>query len=231
MFVQSTTAHAHLPPGLLAASCMPADASATRNRTLAAGAALFREGDGAESIYALVSGVVRLSKALPDDRRQIVGFVFPRQIFTSSGFALAREGLATCTADAVTLCQMTVYQRNELDRLLEERPNVARSMLAASSRCLYLAQQQMLLLGRMSAIERVSWFLLMMARQQNVEGDASLHLPMNRLDIADYLGLAIETVSRTLCRLRDNRFIEVPSAAEIRIRDWAGIRRVASCST
>lgn len=193
---------------------------------LEARAALFAEGDPTGDVYELVAGVVRLSKVLPDGRRQIVGFAFPGEIFTSSGFALSKQNVATCTADAVTPVRVVVYPQKGLHDLLLAQPDFVHSMFDALRHSLLHAQQQMVLLGRMSAVERLVWFLLMMAEKQNVEHNVPLHLPMPRYDIADYLGITHETVSRVLSRLRKNQLIEIQEGSMIRIRDWAVMRRM-----
>ncbi len=190
-----------------------------RAGALEAGASLFIEGETVDKIYDLVSGIVRLSKMLPDGRRQILGFLFPGEIFTPSGFAISHGGCATCSADAVTAVEVVTHRHSNFDGLLASRPELTRSLLATAAKSLFMAQQQMLLLGRMSATERLVWFLLRMAEQQDVEAGEPIRLPMSRVDIADYLGLTMETVSRVFRRLRERNIIALKGATQIRIVD------------
>ncbi len=201
-----------------------------RAGALEAGASLFIEGENVDKIYDLVSGIVRLSKMLPDGRRQILGFLFPGEIFTPSGFAISHGGCATCSADAVTSVEVVTHRLSSFDGLLASRPDLTRSLLATAAKSLFMAQQQMLLLGRMSATERLVWFLLRMAEQQDVEGDGPIRLPMSRVDIADYLGLTMETVSRTFRWLRERNIIALRGATEIRIVDPGRARQIADCA-
>lgn len=219
--------HPESSPDSLVAACLSTSKLRVYTRLFPADAWLFVEGRSTDKIYELLSGVVRLSKTLSDGRRQIVDFVFPGEIFGSSGFTSGSGGTAFCSADAVTSVQVAIYWQNNVDQLLCEMPDFACALVAASSRNLFRAQQQMLLLGRMSAAERLAWFLIMMAQQQNVTGDALLYLPMGRIDIADYLGLTVETVSRTFTQFRQMRLIESEGAAAIRIIKWRRIRGLA----
>lgn len=214
-------------PQFLAATSLAAGEPRARTASLGAGTALFMEGDRSDRIYELVSGIVRLSKMLPDGRRQILGFVFAGEVFTSSGFALYHGGKANCTADAVAEIRIVSHRASSIERILDGRPELTRELLAATGRSLLRAQQQMLLLGRMCAAERLVWFLLNMAEQQQLAGNATLHLPISRLDIADYLGMTVETVSRTFRWLREQKLIATVGATEIRIVDPARMHQIA----
>ena len=214
-------------PGVPTVVSRTGERSVRHVKTLNAGMTIFREGDTANSIYQLDSGVARLSKTVPDGRRQVLGFLFVGDFFTPSGFAMSTYDQAICTADAVTEITFACQPLDKLDALLSDQPRLARYMLAAAGHELFKLQQQMLLLGRMSAIERVVWFLLRMKEQQSAEGDASIQLPMSRLDIADYLGLRIETVSRTLRYLRDHCIIKLNGKAEVSIIDSAKLHVIS----
>jgi CRP/FNR family transcriptional regulator len=179
-----------------------------------AGETVFSEGDEADGIYEVVSGMLRLYKLLPDGRRQITGFLGHGQIL-----GLAPEGIHVYSAEAindVTLCR---YPRAGFDRLIDEVPGLARRLLAVTSHELRAAQDQMLLLGRKAASEKVASFLLLMADQQG--NDIEVAVPMARSDIADYLGLTTETVSRTFTKLKIDGLISLltPNRVEICDRD------------
>ncbi len=214
-------------PRFLPETRMSAEDPAARAGALPAGAPLFMEGDTVDRFYELASGVVRLSKTLPDGRRQVLGFLYPGEIFTPSGFAFHAADEATCTADAVTSVTVVSHRLSAVSAMLANRPELTRELLAAAGRSLARVQEQMLLLGRMAAMERLAWFLLGMAEQQGGAGDGKLRLPMARADIADYLGLTVETISRILGQLRARRVIALDGPATIRLLDRATLREMA----
>jgi CRP/FNR family transcriptional regulator, anaerobic regulatory protein len=168
------------------------------------GETVFAEGDDADSIYEVVSGTLRLYKMMPDGRRQIVGF-------PSTGHLLgvAPEGTHVYTAEAITDVTLRRYPRASFDRLVDDAPGLARRLWAATADELRFAQDQLLLLGRKTSTEKVASFLLLLAAQQNVEDEIAM--PMTRGDMGDYLGLTIETVSRTLTKFKRDKVIALPS--------------------
>ena len=167
--------------------------------------------------------MLRLCKLLPDGRRQITGFL-------SAGhfLGLAPEGVCVYTAEAITEVTLCRYKRTAFDRLIDEVPGFAKRVLAVASHELSAAQNQMLLLGRKAAAEKVASFLLLMADQQGEERRRTIELPMTRSDIADYLGLTIETVSRTLTKLKQDRLIALPTPDRIKIRDRDQLEELAA---
>ena len=187
------------------------------------GEILFAEGDEADAIYEVVHGMLRLYKLLPDGRRLITGFLSAGHLL-----GLAPEGVCVYTAEAVTEVMLRRYKRTTFERLIDEVPGFARRLLAAASHELSAAQNQMLLLGRKAAAERVASFLLLMASQQGCHGDGEIDVPMTRADIADHLGLTIETVSRTLTRLKQDGLIALPAPNRIEIRDRDQLEELAA---
>ena len=176
------------------------------------GETLFSEGDDADGIYEVVKGMIRLYKLLPDGRRQITGFLGAGQIL-----GLAPEGAHVYSAEAINEVTLCRYPRAGLDRLIDEFPGLARRLWAVTSHELRAAQDQMLLLGRKAAAEKVASFLLLMADQQDSEDKVSV--PMARSDIADYLGLTTETVSRTFTKLKLDGLISLPTPNQVEIED------------
>ena len=161
---------------------------------------IFHEGDDSDSIYEIVKGMVKLYKLLPDGRRQITGFVSAGDLV-----GLAHDASFVHTAEAITEVVVFRIPKARFDRFIDEVPGLARSLLRAAQEELHMAHEQLLLLGRKTATERIASFLLSMAeRYGESDGDTSviLPVPMRRCDIADYLGLTIETVSRGLSRLK-----------------------------
>jgi CRP/FNR family transcriptional regulator, anaerobic regulatory protein len=192
----------------------------------APGETLFSEGDDADSVYEVVRGMLRLCKLLSDGRRQITGFLSAGQFL-----GLAPEGVCVYTAEAITEVTLCRYKRSAFDRLIDEVPGFAKRVLAVASHELSAAQNQMLLLGRKAAVEKVASFLLLMADQAGESEDGTIGLPMTRSDIADYLGLTIETVSRTLTKLKQDRLIALPTPDRIRIRDRDQLEELAAGET
>jgi len=194
------------------------------NSRLAAQQTVFREGDPAEHVYTLMSGTVKLSKLLLDGRRQIIGFLFPGDFF---GFGL--DGVYGYTAEAVTDVALCRFAENRLMRLAEDMPELGRRLTDRLVSELAFAQEQMLLLGRMTAREKVARFLLSLSRRAERRGEPAtpIAVPMSRLDIADYLGLTIETVSRTLTALKREGLVALPSGHMVALRDVAALRRIA----
>jgi CRP-like cAMP-binding protein len=187
--------------------------------TLKRGETVFYEGDPADAYYKVVSGAIRSCKLLADGRRQIGQFFLAGDLF---GLGVG----ATClfSAEAVTDAVLVRYARQQVDRLVGEAPAVGRCLLLVAARHLTAAHQQMLLLGRKTAEERIASFLLAMAEHSG--GDLFL-LPMTRADIADYLGLTIETVSRTFTQLRHDGLIALRGTSEVAIADRDALEDIA----
>lgn len=189
----------------------------------APGETLFAEGDEADSVYEVVSGMLRLYKLLPDGRRLITGFLSAGHLL-----GLAPEGICVYTAEAITEVTLCRYKRSAFERLIDEVPGFAKRLLAVTSHELCVAQNQMLLLGRKAATEKVASFLLLMAGQQSGNDADAVDVPMTRSDIADYLGLTIETVSRTLTKLKQDGLIALPSPTRIEIHDFDRLQELAA---
>ena len=161
--------------------------------------AIIREGGAAESVFNVTKGVVKAFRQLPDGRRQIVAFLFPGD---SLGFAF--DTRYACSAEAITEVRICRFSREGLHALLGAHPHLERRLLAIAGAELVAARDHLLLLGRLTARERVASFLLSMAKRGMTHGEAAsqVHLPMGRADIADYLGMTTETVSRTFSELQ-----------------------------
>ena len=165
------------------------------------GQRILDEGQAAGHFFTISSGTARLSKALPDGREQVTSFAGRGDFL---GLALSSDYAYSAVAiDAVSYCQ---FSRSALRLLIADFPRMEKRLLEITCNELVLAQQQMLLLGQKSARERVASFLIQRVRKSAITpacGQAvHVSLPMTRSDIAAYLGLRIETVSRTLTRMR-----------------------------
>jgi CRP/FNR family transcriptional regulator, anaerobic regulatory protein len=189
-----------------------------------AGRTFISEGEPADSFFNVTAGSAKLFKLLPDGRRQITGFVGIGHFL-----GLAVSDVYAFSAEAMEPVRYCRFSRPRLRAVLDDFPLMEKRLLEVAANELVAAQEQMLLLGRKTARERLASFLLLQSRQ-GLPCDASRHrfiLPMSRGDIADYLGLTIETVSRTLTRLRGERLIELVSQSELMVLDPHGLENLA----
>jgi len=180
------------------------------------GAEIFAEDEAAEYIYKVVSGAVRLSKLMSDGRRQIGAFYLPGDIF-----GLEAEEVHAFSAESIGDSQIVLVKRSALVAEAVKDGEMARQLWGKTVGHLQRAQSHMLLLGRKNAQERIAAFLMEMAGRQ--ESTGSVELPMSRQDIADYLGLTIETVSRTLTQLERDGVISIPVSRQITFRNQAAL--------
>jgi CRP/FNR family transcriptional regulator, nitrogen fixation regulation protein len=171
---------------------------------------IFGEDEPADYLYKVVSGSVRTYKILSDGRRQVGGFYLPGDIF---GLEYADEH--TLSAEAISDTKVLVVKRSTLNALASRDASVAQQLFALTGRELCRVQDRILLLIK-NAQERVASFLLEMAERASAN---VVELPMSRQDIADYLGLTIETVSRTLTALETAAAIEVSTSRRIVLRN------------
>lgn len=188
-------------------------------RSFARNEEIYAEGDAAGCWFKVVSGTVRLSKLLADGRRHIAEFYFAGDCF---GLDNLPERLLS--AEAVSDVIVMRYPRRATEQLIDEDPALARYLRDLTLRDLANAQLRMLMLGRMSAPERVATFLLDMVERR--QSRRALDLPMPRGDIADYLGLTIETVCRVLSSFKRDGLINIPNPHRIELRDREGLAAI-----
>ncbi|MFO1160399.1 MAG: helix-turn-helix domain-containing protein [Reyranellaceae bacterium] len=204
MQIRSATRASAFPTAAFAVRpAMGAKAPTGIQMILGEGEELFGEGDEAEFFYQVVSGAVRSCKLLSDGRRQIDAFHLPGDIFAIEAGAEHRF-----SAEAVDRVTVIAYRRNRLAALIQDDPTFRDKIMGATLRSLERAHDHMLLLGRKSAQEKVATFLLDMAQRLSKD-DENFDLPMTRADIADHLGLTIETVSRTLTQFARSGLIRL----------------------
>ncbi|MDO8840489.1 MAG: helix-turn-helix domain-containing protein [Parvibaculum sp.] len=186
---------------------------------------IFNDGDCATFSYRVVSGAVRLCKLFSDGRRQIADFCLPNDYF---GFAWTDE--YALTAEAVSDVVLVRYPRKQIERLEQVSSSLREHLTALLHRNLSSAQSHILMLGRQTVRERVASFLLLMLKRQGCEGcdGDRLDLPMGRQDIADYLGLTIETVCRALSDLKRAGVVAAPTARAIVVENAAALRAMAT---
>lgn len=184
-------------------------------------AEIYADGCDNVSFYKVASGVVRTCKFRSDGRRQIDAFYLVGDMFGFETGAVHR-----LSAEAVSECAVVAYRWRGLDALASADDRTARQFLSYAMQNLRRAQEHSLLLGRRSASQKVAAFLMDMADRGL--GDQLIDLAMARQDMADYLGLTIETVSRTLSQLEREGTISLPSARRVCINNRVALQRLSS---
>jgi CRP-like cAMP-binding protein len=183
-------------------------------------AEIYGENEPADYLYKVISGTVRTYRVLSDGRRQIGAFYLPGDIF---GFEIGAEH--SFSAEAISNARVMVIRRSTVTALAARDTAAAQQLLGMTARELGRAQNHIMLLIK-TAQERVAGFLLEMA--DRAAGHNEIDLPMSRQDIADYLGLTIETVSRTLTLLENSAAIALPTSRRIVLRNRAALRQLNS---
>jgi CRP/FNR family transcriptional regulator, nitrogen fixation regulation protein len=182
-------------------------------RTYDAGETVYCQDEATDYWYQLIDGAARKCTQMSDGRRQIVDFLLPGDLF---GFhAGARHDCSVeCVAPNTTIVR---YQRPRMESLMESDPQLARRVREVAFDSIDRMQSRTILLGCGRALERVCGFLLEMADRRPAELDGTITLPMSRYDIADYLAIAVETVSRSLTILRSKQWIAFFDTRHFRI--------------
>ena len=185
---------------------------------------LFDEGEPARHVYIVTGGAMRLYKLLPDGRRQVTGF-----LFVSDFLGLANGDTYAYSAEAVTGAHLCRFRRHELGELIDRFPRMEKQLLGLASNELAVAQEQMLVLGRKFAKERIASFLLMLQERALPRSEKSdlVAVPMSRADIGDYLGLSTETVSRTFTELKQAGVLALDTPTKIRLLDQQLVEDIA----
>ena len=182
-----------------------------------ANAEVFGEGEPADYVYRVLSGAVRTIRFTADGRRQIVAFHLPGDVF---GFDLAPTH--NFTAEAVADAELLLTRRASVQNAAAQNLDAAQALLQLSSSLLREAHEHALVLGRKGASERVAAFLLSLFKR--LAPRREIDLPMSRADIADYLALTVETVSRTFTQLERECAIALPSSRHVVVQNGALLR-------
>lgn len=188
------------------------------------GHTFYLEGDPATATYLVKGGVLRLYKLLPDGRRQITDFALP-----GDWVGLAQDNCYVHSLQALVPSTLCEFGTEELATFASRFPDVEAALQRQWQRNLAAAQEQILMLGRMNPIEKLSSFLVRLHQRRERAGlhGNPVYLPMSRSDIADYLGVTIETVSRSMSRLKANGLIVPLDRSRIQIADLDLLRRQA----
>lgn len=194
-------------------------------RELKADEPLFHQGDEANLVYTVAAGSLRLYRLLFDGRRQITGFALPGEFL-----GISIDDSHDVTAEALEPSRIWCFPRARFDDFVAGNPILKDSLLEVARQELAAAQQQFIVLGRKTAMERVASFLLYLyARFERITGHPMDHvaLPMSRADIADYLGLTKETVSRVFGQLRNSRIMRLETLTCIQVLDRHALKAFA----
>ncbi|MBB6124850.1 helix-turn-helix domain-containing protein [Sphingobium subterraneum] len=199
-----------------------------RKQKVRHGQTLLWEGDGAPVVANVLSGVLKLVVSTADGREQIVGIVFPSDFI---GRPFGKESPYSVTA--MTDAEVCIFNRNSFDDFAGKHPDLQQKLLRRTLDELDRARHWMMLLGRKSASEKVASFLLEMSERLSGQGceagalNNGFELPFGRQQIADILGLTIETTSRQFTRMREDGLVDLPSRREVVINDRAAMMAMA----
>lgn len=185
---------------------------------------LFAEGDAVSHIYRIETGAVALYKVLGDGRRQVLGFAYAGDLI-----GLGVEGAHVMSAQAIKPTRVRALAVGMLRQFAARDPMLGFKLYEALARELATTRDLMLTTGQRSALERVASFLVALSRRNARSGQDKEHfeLPMTRTDIGDFLGLTIETVSRTFTKLKQLGLIELPQCSEVVLCDVRALERLA----
>jgi CRP/FNR family transcriptional regulator len=185
---------------------------------------LFSEGDSGGKYYEVLEGVVCSFRVLHDGRRQILSFSYPGDIV-----GIGHELECKCSCEAVSSARVRSIPAAALARSLDERPDLARKLFSVATSELASMHDHFVMVGRKSATEKLASFLLALARREvGAEAKiATFQLPMTRTDIADFLGLTIETVSRRFTALRKLGVIDLPQTTMVHVNDLRRLEELA----
>jgi CRP/FNR family transcriptional regulator len=186
---------------------------------------VFIEGDPTTHVFRVETGAVSLYKVLADGRRQIVGFAYPGDLI-----GLGAQGAHVMNAQAIKPTRLRCLAMATLHRAAAEDPALGLRLYEAVARDLAATRDLMLTTGQRSATERVVSFLMAFSRrsERNGQDPCDFELPMTRADIGDFLGLTIETVSRTFTKLKTLGLIELPQSNRVQLVDLDQLESLAA---
>jgi CRP/FNR family transcriptional regulator, anaerobic regulatory protein len=215
-----------LPLGLDDADITALDKAIKRRRTLKKGEMLYRFGDPLHSLYAIRSGALKTTGLIEDGRAQVTGFYLPGELLGIDAISTDKH---PCSAEALETSEVCEIPYPSLEVLATKIPGLQHQLLRIMSREIVRDEEMLMLLGRMTAEERLASCLMSFSRRLARLGGApeEFKLSMSRQDLGDYLGLALETVSRLLSRFHDDGLISV-HGRQITLRDVNRLRSMAT---
>jgi CRP/FNR family transcriptional regulator len=214
-----------LPAGLAGSDLDELDKAVRRRRTLKKGDALYRFGDPLRALYAIRHGSIKTIGLMEDGRAQVTGFFLPGELL---GIDAINADTHPCSAEALETTEVCEIPFQSLEQLAAHIPGLQHQLFRIMSREIVREEQMLMMLGRMTAEERLASCLLSFLRRHNRLGKegSELRLSMSRQDIGDYLGIALETVSRLFSRFQEEGIIEA-QARQVRVLDPARLEALA----
>lgn len=234
-FIASSANQAHCNTCSLASLCIPIalnsedmdelDKVIKRGRPIQKGELLFKQGDQFKAVYAIRTGAIKTYTVAPSGEEQITGFHLASELVGLSGYSSDTYPLTAKALETTTVCEMPL---NQLEDLCDEMPSLRKQIMRTMGGEIRQDQQMMLQLSQKSADERVAYFLMDLSNRFERRGFSpkAFRLSMSRVDISNYLGLAVETVSRIFTRLQKNGLIET-EGKEITFTDFDALRELA----
>jgi CRP/FNR family transcriptional regulator len=198
------------------------------SRRLLANETLVQQNAPRRSVFSLTSGMLRLYTDLPDGRRQIAGFLLPGDFL-----GLADDETYAQSAESVVPSVLCAFGVRDMEKLFDSYPKLKDRLHLMTRAALRQARDNQMVLGRLAPVEKLASFLLILSKrlaavdQPYGEPGRPLHLQMSRMDIADHLGLTIETVSRSFTKLRNQNLIRLPEAHLVEMTDRRALTSVA----
>jgi CRP/FNR family transcriptional regulator len=199
-------------------------AAVVSNHRVPGGSTFVSEGEPADALFNITAGTVKVYKLLADGRQQITGF-----LYSGDFLGLSSNERYAYSAESITEVRYCRFPRRQLEQLLADFPTMERRLLGIASNELAAAQDQMLLLGCKTAREKLASFLRMLLERAARAGRPAdcITLPMTRGDISEYLGVTLETVSRTLAALKREKIIALDGIRQVRLLDRAALDTIA----
>lgn len=215
-----------LPLGLSEPDLSALDKVIKRRRTLKKGEMLYRHGDSLRALYAIRSGSLKTTGLIEDGRAQVTGFYLPGELL---GMDAINTDQHPCSAEALEASEVCDIPFTALEDLAQKIPGLQHQLLRIMSREIVRDGDMLMMLGRMSAEERLASCLMSFSRRLARLGDTAVDfkLSMSRQDLGDYLGLALETVSRLLSRFQEDGLISV-HGRQIVLRDTNRLSSMAA---
>jgi CRP/FNR family transcriptional regulator len=185
---------------------------------------IFLQNDPSTHLYNITEGNVKIYQLLDDGRIQIIGFLYPGDFFGTY-----KNNKYNYSAEAIGNLRVCVFDQRILDKYMDQNPILAKELLNQTSYELTLAQDRMTVMGRLNAIEKIAIFFINISNQRKRIGWQSnpISLSMARQDIADYLGLTIETVSREISKLKTSNIIKIISSKQLFINDIEKLKQIS----
>ena len=185
---------------------------------------IFLQNDPSTHLYNITEGNVKIYQLLDDGRIQIIGFLYPGDFFGTY-----KNNKYNYSAEAIGNLRVCVFDQRILDKYMDQNPILAKELLNQTSYELTLAQDRMTVMGRLNAIEKIAIFFINISNQRKRIGWQSnpISLSMTRQDIADYLGLTIETVSREISKLKASNIIKIISSKQLFINDFEKLNQIS----